>query len=242
MPIFFQTEMKLKSTISKKSPVILATLGIAGFVTSVVLSAKAAPAANAILEEKPEDAPFIEKAKAVAPVYAPTAGMMLIATACIVASNRIQQYRYASLFALYSFSQRAINQWQNAVVEEIGEKRFAKVKERVVEPPDPVPIGLVDYPGSLFFDHYTGRYFTHDSVEGVRKIINDMNQLLMSEDFVSLNEFYFWVNLPETQFGNEQGWHAQDGMIDVTFDSFLKHDRPIISVYFKTLPTARSRR
>lgn len=229
--------MKLTKAITNNSPTILAALGCFGFISSVLMSAKATPKAMEILETLPEDSTKAQKAKAIAPVYAPTVGMILLSTACIVGSNRIFRYRYASLLALYSIGERNLRRWQEAAIEEIGQKRYEKVRERVVEPDKPIPDTVtMDDERVLFYDVYSGRYFRSDSVESVRKAINDLNDLLYSSDFVNLNEFYYEVGLPPVEFGDMSGWNVSDGSIKVTYDAMLINDRPVISVSFDVKP------
>ena len=219
-------------------PNILSALGVTGFITSVIMAAKAAPQAKGILEEADEETPLIEKIKAVAPLYAPTAGMILISTACIVASNRAHRHRYASLLALYSIGEKTLQKWQDSVLEEVGPKKAEKVRERVVSPnEDPVPTAiLLDQDRVLFFDTFTGRYFRTNSVETVRRKINDLNEQLLTGDWISLNEFYYELGLERVDFGDECGWSSYQGNIQVEFDSFIKDDGPVVSISFMVKP------
>lgn len=229
--------MKIVNTIQKQSPAILAGLGVAGFITSVIMSAKATPKAMDILEEMPENSTAKEKAEALVPVYAPTAAMVLISTACIVGSNRIHNYRYASLLALYSIGQKSLARWQDAVLDEVGRKKYEDVRERVLKPDGPVPESiLIDDERVLFYDVYSGRYFRSDSVETVRKVVNDLNDILYRDDWVSLNEFYYEIGLPPTEFGGNVGWLVEDGSIKIDLDAYLKDDRPCVSVSFQLKP------
>ena len=229
--------MKLKTLIQNESPTILAGLGCIGFITSVIMTAKVAPKADKILKEMPEESSKLDKAKAIAPIYAPTAGMIMISTACIVGSNRIHRYRYASLLALYSVSERTLQKWQDSVLKEVGRKKYENVREHVYSPEeDPPSSMLMDDERVLFFDVYSGRYFRSDSVETVRRIINDLNDQMFREDFASLNDFYFKIGLPRVEFGDDVGWHISAGTIKANYDSFLKDDRPGVSVSFELKP------
>lgn len=229
--------MRLKEEVRKHSPFIFATLGVAGFITATVMSARATPKAVKILEDYPDDAPKIEKARALAPVYAPTAGMILLSTACIVFSNRIHTYRYASLLALYSVGERTLQRWQDAVVEEVGKGKFEKVRQRTTEPRDDIPGSMVVEEGEVvLYDNYTGRFFKADSVETIRRKANDLTDRMFSGDWISLNDWYYEIGLPNTEFGDEIGWDAAGGPINMTFDAFLKNDRPVISVSFNVKP------
>ena len=232
--------MKIKQTLHNNSPTILAGLGIAGFITAIIMTAKAAPKAERVLERNEMinfDASLKEKVMLVAPIYAPTIGMAMMSTACIVGSNRIHRYRYASILALYSIGQKSLQRWQDAVVDEVGEKKFNKVRERVAEPRGEPPVSILpDDERTLFFDVYTGRYFRSDSIETVRKVFNDLNDTMFSDDFAPLNDFYFGVGLEDTEFGNDVGWNIANGSITAEFDAFLKNERPIVSITFEIKP------
>ena len=235
--------MKVKQTLHNNSPTILAGLGITGFVTAIIMAARAAPKAQIELDSIPirknerSRGAIIEKVKAVAPIYAPTVGMAMMSAACIVGSNRIHKYRYASVLALYSIGQRQLTRWQDAVVDEVGEKKFNKVRERVAEPQGDPPVSILpDDERTLFFDVFTGRYFRADSIETVRKILNDLNDTMYQEDFVPLNDFYYGIGLDATEFGNEFGWNIAYGAITAEFDAYLRNDRPVLSVTFQIKP------
>lgn len=229
--------MNVKQTLSNNSPTILASLGIAGFITAIVMTAKVAPKAERLLKDIPEDEPFIEKAKALAPYYAPTAGMVLISTACIVGSNRIHRYRYASLLALYSIGERSLQRWQDSILDEVGEKKFTKIKDRVKEPMGEPPASIVvDDERVLFYDIFSGRYFRGDSIEVIRKVVNDLNDQMYTEDFASVNDFYYGVGLDRMEFGSDWGWNIADGPVTVEFDAFIRNERPVVSISFTTKP------
>lgn len=204
------------------------------------MTAKAAPKAERTLERmeiENYDASLKDKVMLVAPIYAPVVGMVLVSTACIVGSNRVHRYRYASLLALYSIGQQTLDRWQDAVLDEVGKKKYEKVRERVAEPIGNLPVSILpDDERTLFFDVFTGRYFRSDSVETVRRVINDLNDAMFNDDFVSLNEFYYGVGLDDTEFGNEWGWNIANGSITAEFNAFLKNDRPIVSVTFQIKP------
>lgn len=231
--------MKIMKTLRNESPTLLATAGVAGFISSVFMAVKVSRQANKILDDLEFDsmgtATKKDKVRAVAKIYAPTAGMMLLSTACIIGSNRIYKYRYASLLALYTISERSLQNWQEAVLEEVGRKKFEDVKEHILKPNEELPDIVFEDERTLFFDSYTGRYFRSSSIETVRKVVNDMNDTMYSEDFVALNDFYWGIGLSDVQFGNEVGWHISDGPITLSFDSYLKNDQPVVVVSFKGL-------
>jgi hypothetical protein len=228
--------MNIPKIIRDNAPTFLSTLGVLGFISSTIMAAKATPKALEVLENHKESS-YFQKAIAVAPVYSPTIGMILLSTACIVGTNHIHSYRYSALLTLYSFGQKGLQEWQDAVLKQVGKSKYEKVREQVLTPKDPMPASFVtDEERVLFYDNYSGRYFRMDSVETVRRKVNDLNDLLFVDDFISLNELYFDLGLPPVEFGNEFGWSSQDGSIKIDFDAYLKNDKPCVVMSFALKP------
>ena len=232
--------MSLKEELRSHSPTILAGLGIGGFITAIIMTAKAAPKAERALEREEienYDASLKEKVLLVAPIYAPVAGMVLISTACIVGSNRMHQYRYASVLALYTIGERSLDRWQRATLDTVGEKKYESIQEKAGEPDkDPPPSMFIDDERTMFYDVFSGRYFRADSIETIRQIINDLNKEMYDADFATVNDFYYRIGLPAMEFGEEWGWSPAYGSIYADFVPFLRNNRPVIRVEFKVKP------
>lgn len=229
--------MKLKTRLHDNSPTILAGLGVLGFFGSIVMTAKAAPIAEKRLKKLPQNAKLKDKIKLLAPIYAPVAGLSLISTACIIGSNRIHTYRYGSLLALYSIGEKTLQTWQDSTLEEIGKKRFDKVTSRVREPEGEPPASImVDEERVLFYDRFSGRYFRGDSIESVRKVVNDINERMFAEDFASVNDFYYGIGLDRIEYGDDWGWSIANGAFTVEFDAFIRNERPVVSLTFQAKP------
>ncbi len=229
--------MSLKEELRHHSPTILAGLGIGGFITAIIMTAKAAPEAERVLNKLPKDAPLKEKIKAVALLYAPTAGMAILSTGCIVGSNRIHRYRYASVLALYAIGERSLDRWQQATLDTIGEKKYETIQEKAGEPEKNPPSSMfMDDERTMFYDVFSGRYFRADSIETIRQVINQLNEEMYEADFAAINDFYYHVGLPPMEFGEEWGWNIAYGSVYADFVPFLRNNRPVIRVEFKVKP------
>lgn len=230
--------MDIKEFVRAESPVILAGLGILGFIGAAVLVAKAAPKVKEAQEEAGDET-FKEKTKTAIPYYAAPVGMMLVATGCIMAGTKISRFRYASILALYSIADKNLKELNKAVVEEVGEKKALKIHERVAEPVGPIPPDeLMEGAGDMvFFDKFGGRYFYASSLEQVRRAVNDVNEIAIGEDFADINEFYAMLGLPPTEFGSEWGWYGEE-ILRVTFTPFMHAEagRPVVSMVFDVSP------
>ena len=70
-----------------------------------------------------------------------------------------------------------------------------------------------------------------------KKAVNEINRRLISEDYISLTEFYSELGLSPTKVSDEIGWNLDDGLIEVYFSSQLADDgRPCIVLDYENPP------
>jgi uncharacterized protein with NRDE domain len=210
-----------------------------GFVAAVVMSAKATPKAMELLESIETDElngyeyTRLERARLFAPVYIPTAGMVLLSTGMLMASDRIIRNRYASLLAIYSITERAMREWQSATTENVTKKKLQTIKEQVLSPDIEIPAEEDFVDGNrLFWDAFSGRFFYAQSVDTVRRVFSDINLSLVHDNFVPLNSFYEDLGMDPVGYGYDSGWNVEDGDITPIFDSIMRNDRAYIRVQY----------
>lgn len=243
---------KLNNEVAKHSPVILVALGITGMVTTVIMASKATPKAREILDNLHEEQAELEEentklmavvkdVKAVAPVYVPSVIMGSITIACIIGSYSISARRTAALATAYGISERTLKEYQQKVIETIGDKKEEKLREeiqrdRVIN--DPPSNHEVIVPGSgdmLCYDSVFGRYFT-SNIEKLRRIENTLNRRLLREMYVSVNDFYDEIDLSHTKAGYDIGWNT-DHEITFSFATIItEDDRTCLVVDFNICP------
>lgn len=226
----------IKSTrmaISKHSPEILTGLGIAGMLTTTVLAVKATPKALRLIEEKKEeewvdDLKPIEVVKVTWKCYAPAVVTGVVSTACLIGGCSVNARRNAALATAYQLSTTALNEYKEKVVETIGEKKEQVVREKVAKEKlekNPVTNSEVIMTGkgeTLCYDSVSGRYFKSDRDKIIR-ILNDLNRRMISEMYISLNEFYTGIGLDPILIGDELGWNI-DYPIEVKFGAQIADD------------------
>lgn len=142
--------------VSRHSPAIFTALGIVGFGTTVVMTAKAAPAAtdvhyreawsredaradldNGVISEeelkKQVKDSYVKEFKEVAPLYLPAAGMGVISVGCFLMANKIHVDREAAVMAAYSLSEKTLATYQDKVIERLGEEAHRDILDEATK-------------------------------------------------------------------------------------------------------------
>lgn len=237
-------------TARKYQPEILTGLGIGGFATTVIMAVKATPKAIKRMEDVKKKHPKETDKKAyykdvafkVAPVYIPTAVVGSLATCCIVGASSVNYKRNAALATAYTISERALKEYQNKVVETIGEKKEEAVRAAIAK--DHVDKNALVKHEVIFtgngettcMDGLHGRFFKSDA-ESIRRSVNDLNRRMLIEGYVSLNDFYDELGLAHVDAGDYVGWRIDKGYVDVSFYSILdEKNNPILVLDYKVAP------
>lgn len=221
----------IKTSIYKHSPEILTGIGIAGMVTTTILAVKATPKALILINEKKEEKnvdklDIFDTVKATWTCYIPsviTGGLSVI---CIIGANSVNLRRNAALAAAYSLSESTLKDYQEKVIEAVGDKKEKTIRESAAkEKLNRNPLGnseviMTGTGETLCYDVVSGRYFKSD-IEKIRRVENDLNREMRDEMYVSLNEFYSEIGLDTIKLGDELGWNIDRGYITIDFSAQL---------------------
>lgn len=142
----------VKKAVGKKSPEILIAFGIAGIITTTVLAVKATPKAMEKIKEAEKnkkeefdrdhgyselDTMFKltkpEVVKATWKCYIPAAISGAASIACIVGANTVHSKRNAAIATAYKLSEKALTEYKEATIEEVGEEKVKAIKDRVAQ-------------------------------------------------------------------------------------------------------------
>lgn len=223
---------------------------IAGTVVTAVLSFKAGLKADKILSEQKEKmnkidydadnmteeeyneakkATTIETVKKMAPIIAPPVLAGTSTIVAVVSGYKVASKQIATLSALYSMVEKSRTEYQDKLTEMLGEKKATAVKDSVNQdkvnerPPKSDTIINTGRGQVLCYDDYSGRYFYSDP-ESIRKVVNDINEQLNDDYFVSLNEFYDGLGLDDVKLGEDLGFCVEDGHLKVSWSATLTKD------------------
>jgi len=222
-----------KSYAIKNSPHICTGAGIAlsiGAVASAIWATIKAKEQVDILK-KDDESDNLKKttvAKAIWFYYIPTVVTEGFAIAFFIGAKHVNDKRNAALAAAYSLSTTALKEYKDKVVETIGEKKERSIRDEVVKDKidknQPTNGVIITNSGeTLFYDTLSDRYFVSD-VNTIRKAINKLNFEMFSENYISLNEFYYEIGLKGIPVGDDLGWRIENGYLDVRFIGHMTSD------------------
>lgn len=217
--------------IKKRAPEILTGVGIAGMVTTVVLSVKATPKALMLIEERKldldmEELPPTEIVKTAWKCYVPPFVTGVMSCACIIGASSVSMRRNAALATAYTLSETALSEYRDKVVETLGEKKDADVRDAIAKDKlDKNPITgnevvVTERGETLCYEPLSGRYFQSD-IDKIKRALNEVNNMLLNDSYVALNDFYTEIGLGTTKIGDDLGWQIGGGLIDIHFSTHL---------------------
>ena len=237
---------KTRNFLSKHSPEILVGIGVTGMVTSTVLAVKATPKALILLEQAKEDKgdalTTIETIKVAWKPYIPAALLSVASISCIIGASAVNTKRNTALATAYAISERSLLTYRDKVIETIGEKKEKEIKDKVAQDAvDNKPVSnsqviITTKGNTLCMDSISRRYFRSD-LDNVKKIVNELNREMLTQNYVSLNEFYYALGLDGIKSGSRLGWNVSDGFIELRYSTCLaENDEPCIVIDFDNEP------
>lgn len=235
-----------KNFLSKHSPEILVGIGVTGMVTSTILAVKATPKAMLLLEqaknEKGDVLTPVETVKAAWRPYVPATLLSIASMSCIIGASAVNTKRNAALATAYAISERSLLTYRDKVIETIGEKKEKEIKEKIAQdavnekPVSNAQVIITSKGNTLCMDSITRRYFRSD-LDKIKKVVNELNRDMITQNYVSLNEFYYAVGLDGIKNGSMMGWNVSDGLIELHYSTTLaENDEPCIVIDFETAP------
>ncbi len=250
-----QISKSAQIALKRNSPAVLTGLAIAGTITTVYLTARAAYRIGkdvnaqhyeALLDgEMPE--PDIHTVKHIAKTYwiefIPPFVATICTIGCVVAGHQASARKVAAMSAAYSLSEKAFSEYKEKVVEQIGKNKELKVREAVAQdqvtanPPTHSEIVVTPQQEQICYEAFSGRYFS-TTVEKLRKAENEFNSKLISDMSGSLNEFWDLIGLRPTSVGEELGWTANRLMQLHITTTLAEDNTPCLHLGYVTDPKA----
>lgn len=250
----FKPKMKkIAASLDKNSPKILLGMGISGGIITTIRVAKKAPKVKERLDDLHEQLAecdeelskarlIFEDLKVAAPMYLPEIIGGGVSVGCILGSYKINAKRTAALATAYQIANSNLIEYKEKVEEVVGKTKKEKIESEIAENAIkksknlPVDNEVIPEDGKMLcYDKMSGRYFRSNPDE-IRKAENKLNKRLITEMYVSLNDFYYEIGLRGIEMGDALGWN-NDEFIDIQFNSILTdNDVPALVVDYVVIP------
>lgn len=155
----------------------------------------------------------LELVKTAAPYYIPTALLCTLTIGTIILNHHVNHKALLGLSATTSYLVANRDQLKKFIDENPKTKKLAEEAKTYFLPPKN-SCQTIEETGNgdlLCFEAYTGRIF-RSSEEAVIDAENQLNEQYLDEEsdgefgYASYNDFYYYLNIRQTQFGHEYGW------------------------------------
>lgn len=228
------------------SPAILTGLGVAGTVTTAILTGKAAYSSAMILAEKAlkefpdfNEPTFKQKVEVVYKEFIPPAIIGAATILAILGANHISTKRASALAAAFKISEQMAEEYRQKVREKMGAKseemmRSEIVKDRVERDGNTSNL-IITGSQVAFWDPWAGRAFS-STKERVQQAINQINHQIQHNYCASLSDFYDILDLARTAISDEFGWNSDEPLEPYFTGTLLSDGNPAIEIRFEVQP------
>lgn len=224
--------------IKKYSPVALSCIASVGVVVTAVVAVKATPKAvlkiHADSRKNHDGDPYAyTKKEAVVSAwkcYIPAVAIGASTIACIMGANALNRRQQAALTSAYALVQNSYKEYKDKLKELYGEETHNAIVDSIMsEKCKDISISATGgwYDSSLdfgvdnsmepeivrtFYDSFSQRYF-ETTIEKVIQAEYHLNRNFMFAGVIPLNDFYEFLGLEKTDFGDTVGWSNCNGDI-----------------------------
>lgn len=214
--------LKSRAFLKRNSSTILTGFGVVGvggtIITTAVATHKAAKRIDAATEAKGEALTKTELVMTAAPVYIPVVLVAGSTIACIFGANVLNKRQQASLISAYALLDNTHKEYRGKLKELYGEEADIKIQDAIAKAKRDDDMcayapGLQGATRSeekvLFYEPIRGEYF-EASMNDVLNAEYHLNRNFALRGCASLNEFYDFLGLEKTDFGDAIGWSSND--------------------------------
>ena len=225
---------KILNFTNEHTPEILIGTGVVGMATSTVLAVKATPKATELMEDKKAElgVTYLTKREMVEVTwkeYAPSVILSVLSAGVIILGTSKSVRRTTAIATVYALSENTLREFKNKTKEVVGEEKVREIEKEVsrtlvkqqptvIETRDSEYIITTGNGDTLVYDSLSGRYF-RSSVNAIERACNSINHSLMSDHFMTVNDFYNELDIPTIGAGGMIGWKSDKEMMEIGFDS-----------------------
>lgn len=247
----------------KNAPIIMAVVGVGGMGVAVYSAYKNGPKAlnaleaekNRINDERYEKAkernyegfeeidklPIKDTIRVTWKYVVPTVAIFCGSAALIFGGNHIWAKRNAVLAAGYAVLDKAYQEYTSKAVEVLGADKEKEIRQAVAEEhlqKNSIRDSYIietGYGDTECYDPMIDRRFKC-SKDHIDRIVNILNKRMMTEMYISLNEFYTELGLRPVDLGDQLGWNIDNGLIEPMYSTILIDGIPCLALSYLVKP------
>lgn len=201
---------KIVRTVSKNLPTILTCVSAIGVFATGYFSAKAA---HETIKTLGSDVSKFEKEewKEVAINYIPAIASAMLTVGTMATANKISKQRIKGLTVAYTNLNTRFNKFKLAAMGALGTEGYKQIMETEAKndiKESPIPVEDNEF---IFYDYFSHQDFLA-KLEDVIAAQYDLNRMFVLRGYVTLNDYYALLGLPQTDEGAILCWSLDSGM------------------------------
>lgn len=214
------------SYLKKNAATILTFVGAAGVIATSIMAVQATPKAlEKIKHATDEKGDILTKKEFVlvaGTTYIPTVIMGASTIACIFGANVLNKRSQAVITSAYALVSNSYKEYRDKLIELYGKEADENIRDAIVRQHCNYHQIDIDIPDRklTFYEENSGEYL----VRYEREIMDaeyHLNRNFVMRGYTTLNEFYEFLGLPQTDDGDEIGWSVSDGYYWIDFEHVL---------------------
>lgn len=209
--------------IKVNAPTILSVIAVVGVIGTSVSVGKATLKASKKLQEatdaKQEPLNNVEIIATIAPIYIPSIILGGSTIACILGANILNKQSQAALTSAYALANQSFKEYRNTLIELHGEEADKEIRDAIVGKYCNYHQTGVDEPDEkLCFYEPFSKEILHMYEKEIVDAEYHLNRNFVLRGYATLNEWFKFLGLPETDYGDELAWSVCDGYSWVDFE------------------------
>lgn len=142
--------------------------------------------------------------------YIPTVLVATSTIVCINGANLLNKKKQTSLISAYGMLDTAYREYRNKTKELYGDEADKLIRTNISNDINKKQKLKTTGRGVVFYEPYSRTFFER-TMEEVLDAQYHLNRNMTLRSYASLNEFYEFLGLPTTDYGNEIGWSILAG-------------------------------
>lgn len=231
-----------KSTVQENSPSILAALAVGGVATTGYVAYQVGFNTGRDIERREGELGIVatgkEKFERYWKSHIPVFILGATTVACVIAGTAINNRRNAILGGTLAITETAYREYRDKVEKVITKPKREQIDQELAQDKLEKTDSEIVFVGNdsvLAFDTLTSRYFESTKL-AVERAEVEINRRLLSDMYVSQNEWYDAIGLPRVAMGDNVGWN-HDHPLEVKFIALMKDDKPVMALDYRFLPS-----